>query len=116
MSAPKRINDGRPDALTEAILRQRPELAGEVHYVNGRAWCDGVNHTTMCEPAGRAMSDQAADAHEVSACYDNLRLTPEGYASPVLDCSCGFTSTGDDWEEAGGEFDHHLASVREAAP
>lgn len=41
----------QPDALSQAILRQQPELAGHVHYVHGRAWCDGVNHTTACEPS-----------------------------------------------------------------
>lgn len=40
-----------PDALSQAIMRQRPELAGHVHYVSGRPWCDGVSHTTMCDPA-----------------------------------------------------------------
>jgi|HubBroStandDraft_6_1064221.scaffolds.fasta_scaffold00062_104 hypothetical protein len=37
------------DALSRALVRQRPELAGHVHYVNGRPWCDGINHTTMCD-------------------------------------------------------------------
>lgn len=41
----------QPDAISDAIVSQRPELAGQVHYVNGRAWCDGINHTTMCDPA-----------------------------------------------------------------
>lgn len=36
------------DALSQALVRRRPELAGHVHYVNGRPWCDGINHTTMC--------------------------------------------------------------------
>ena len=39
-----------PDALSRAILAGHPELAGQVHYVDGRPWCDGVNHTTRCEP------------------------------------------------------------------
>jgi hypothetical protein len=45
------MNARQPDALSEAILAQQPELAGHVHYVNGRAWCDGINHTTACDPA-----------------------------------------------------------------
>ena len=36
------------DALSRALVQQHPGLAGHVHYVNGRPWCDGVNHTTMC--------------------------------------------------------------------
>jgi hypothetical protein len=42
--------DRHPDALSRAILDQRPELAGQVHYVDGRPWCDGINHTLMCHP------------------------------------------------------------------
>ena len=45
-----------PDALSSALMRQRPQLAGHVHYVNGRPWCDGVNHTTMCRE-GEPVSD-----------------------------------------------------------
>lgn len=48
------------DALSRAILAQRPELAGQVHYVNGRPWCDGVNHTTMCEPSVPVIGDTRA--------------------------------------------------------
>jgi len=40
---------GEPDALSRALIDAQPELAGVVHMVNGRPWCDGVNHTTMCE-------------------------------------------------------------------
>ena len=39
-----------PDALSKALMRSRPELAGHVHYLGGEPWCDGVNHTTMCQP------------------------------------------------------------------
>lgn len=36
---------------------------GEVHYVNGRPWCDGANHTTMCEPGAIWISrEQLVDA------------------------------------------------------
>jgi len=40
----------KPDMLSEMLMQQQPELAGHVHYVNGRPWCDGVLHTTMCDP------------------------------------------------------------------
>lgn len=50
-----------PDALSQMIMQQRPELAGHVHYVNGRPWCDGVNHTTNCDPAyGRPVAAAAS--------------------------------------------------------
>jgi hypothetical protein len=41
-------------------MESRPELTGHVHYVNGRPWCDGVNHTTMCQPLG--VEDEAVTA------------------------------------------------------
>jgi hypothetical protein len=44
------------DALSQALVSHRPELAGHVHYVNGLPWCDGVNHTTMCDPVTPPMS------------------------------------------------------------
>ena len=56
------------------------------------------------------------ELHEVSACYDNLRTTEDGYPAPSLECSCGFACWGETWEEAGGEFDMHLADIREALP
>lgn len=40
-----------PDMLSQALIAGTPELEGKVHYVNGRPWCDGVNHTTRCDPA-----------------------------------------------------------------
>lgn len=52
----------RADALSRTLVRQRPELAGHVHYVNGRPWCDGVNHTTMCDPAFTAPPGEAITA------------------------------------------------------
>jgi hypothetical protein len=36
------------DALSQELVRRRPELAGQVHYINGEPWCDGIHHTTMC--------------------------------------------------------------------
>jgi len=45
-----------PDAVTRAILKAHPELARHVHLVNGRPWCDGINHTTRCDPAFAAPS------------------------------------------------------------
>jgi len=51
----------RPDALTRAILQVHPELAGRVHLVNGRPWCDGVNHTTMCSAEFEAPQEEAPD-------------------------------------------------------
>ena len=48
---PLDAEDGNePNALSKALMKSRPELTGRVHYVNGRPWCDGVNHTTMCQP------------------------------------------------------------------
>lgn len=46
----ERIGKPITDALTRALLEARPELAGQVHYSGGEPWCDGVNHTTRCEP------------------------------------------------------------------
>jgi hypothetical protein len=40
----------QPDTLSKALMKSRPELAGHVHYLDGHPWCDGVNHTTMCQP------------------------------------------------------------------
>jgi hypothetical protein len=56
------------------------------------------------------MSDEA---HEVSAHYDNLRITREGRNSPTLDCSCGRSFSADTWMEAGIEMDEHLDDVVE---
>lgn len=39
-----------PDALSRALMKSRPGLAGRAHYLGGAPWCDGINHTTMCEP------------------------------------------------------------------
>lgn len=44
------MSSRKPDALSKALMESRPELAGHVHYINGRPWCDGINHTTMCQP------------------------------------------------------------------
>lgn len=44
------LMDPDGDALSRALVAARPELAGRVHYVGGRPWCDGINHTTRCEP------------------------------------------------------------------
>jgi hypothetical protein len=52
-----------------------------------------------------------AEAHEVSACYDNLRITRDDRSSPTLDCSCGRSFSADTWEEAGAGLDGHLAEV-----
>jgi len=56
------------------------------------------------------MSDEA---HEVSAHYDNLRITREGRNSPTLDCSCGRSFSADTWMEAGIDMDEHLDDVVE---
>ena len=61
------------------------------------------------------MSDET-EAHEVTAYYDNNRITREGRNSPTLDCSCGRSFSADDWMEAGAEMDEHLADVQEATP
>ena len=58
------------------------------------------------------MSDEA---HEVTAYYDNNRITREGRNSPTLDCSCGRSFLADTWMEAGIEMDDHLAEVQEPA-
>lgn len=42
----------QPDALSRALMTSRPELAGHIHYLDGQPWCDGINHTTMCQPEG----------------------------------------------------------------
>lgn len=47
-------------------------------------------------------------AHEVTALYDNLRVTRDGRSSPTLECSCGRSFSADTWEEAGSEMDDHL--------
>ena len=58
-----------PDTFSRALMESRPELAGHVHYVNGRPWCDGINHTTMCRPGSeeQAMSEAASEARPVSS-------------------------------------------------
>ena len=64
-----------PDAISRAIVAQWPELAGKVHYVNGRAWCDGVNHTMMCEPltpsadVPACRDEDPAWSASLAACY-----------------------------------------------
>jgi hypothetical protein len=40
-----------PDALSRMLMLRTPELEGFIHLVDGRPWCDGVNHTTRCDPA-----------------------------------------------------------------
>lgn len=66
-----------PDALSRALMKSRPELAGHVHYVNGRPWCDGINHTTMCQPGSEEhdMSEPASEAGPASlAEHDRLTV------------------------------------------
>jgi hypothetical protein len=58
--------DRGPDALSRAILDQRPELAGQVHYVDGRPWCDGINHTLMCHPPGQFVMGESPQWNELS--------------------------------------------------
>ena len=70
------------------------------------AGCDPVTRDDLV--AGQA---PATEAHEVSACYDNLRITRDGRNSPTLECSCGRFFSADNWEEAGIELDGHLADV-----
>ena len=48
------------DALSRALIRQQPELAGHVHYLDGLPWCDGINHTTMCQPGTQPETRPAA--------------------------------------------------------
>jgi len=62
------------DALSKAILHQHPELAGHVHYVDGRPWCDGVNHTTRCR-ADRI--GEPEPSHYCRAC--GVRVVTEGH-------------------------------------
>jgi hypothetical protein len=57
------------------------------------------------------MTETAAtepELHEVSALYDNLRITRSGRNSPTLECSCGRSFSADSWEEAGSDMDDHL--------
>jgi hypothetical protein len=56
-----------------------------------------------------------AETHEVSAYYDNLRITRAGGNSPTLDCSCGRSFSADTWEEAGIDMDEHLADAAGAS-
>ena len=50
--------------------------------------------------------------HEVSAHYDNLRITRDGRNSPTLECSCGEAlCTDDTWAGAGQQMDEHLEEV-----
>jgi hypothetical protein len=53
------------------------------------------------------MTETQQDA-EVTAYYDNLRITRRGTSSPTLACSCGRSFSADTWEEAGAEMDGHL--------
>lgn len=48
------------------------------------------------------------EAPEITASYDNLRVTREGRNSPTLSCSCGRSCSADTWEEAGIDMDEHL--------
>ena len=57
------------------------------------------------------MNDEA-EAHEVTAYYDNNRITREGRNSPTLDCSCGRSFSADTWMEAGIDMDEHLEEAR----
>ena len=45
-----------------------PGLAGHVHYLNGEPWCDGVNHTTMCQPESDEYDPWMAQARPVTPC------------------------------------------------
>lgn len=54
-----------------------------------------------------------AEGHEVTAYYDNNRITMAGRNSPTLDCSCGRSFSADTWMEAGIDMDDHLAEVQE---
>ena len=56
----------------------------------------------------RAAKKSEPDPHEVFACYSNRGM---GY-QPHMSCSCGFRVTAFSWEEAGQEFDEHLAEVK----
>jgi len=61
---------------------------------------DGEPHAPPDEP------------HEVTAMYDNLGGLSLGltYGTPVLDCSCGYsTPTLETWAEVGEHYDRHLA-------
>jgi len=68
------VTEHQGDALSQDLVRQQPGLAGRVHYVNGQAWCDGINHTTMC---GDDFSDETVTIRKgdlefllkVCACY-----------------------------------------------
>ena len=57
------VTERQGDALSQDLVRQQPGLAGRVHYVNGQAWCDGINHTTMC---GDDFSDEAGTTEEAA--------------------------------------------------
>ena len=46
--------------------------------------------------------------YEVTAYYDNLRITRRGTNSPTLDCSCGESFSDDTWAGAGLQMDEHL--------
>ena len=57
---PGTTGPGDCDALSRALIRQQPELAGHVHYLDGLPWCDGINHTTMCQPGTQPETRPAA--------------------------------------------------------
>jgi hypothetical protein len=67
------------------------------------------------QPAGddpMTTTDTAeTETQEVTAYYDNLRVTRSGGNSPTLDCSCGKSFSADSWEEAGADLDEHLAEA-----
>ena len=46
--------------------------------------------------------------YEVTAYYDNLRVTRRGTNSPTLDCACGESFSDDTWAGAGLQMDEHL--------
>jgi hypothetical protein len=68
------------DALSRALVRQRPGLAGHVHYINGQPWCDGINHTTMCSDdfSDEWMAHPAVPAAPLPAELEDIRKPVTG--------------------------------------
>ena len=62
------------DALSEALVRAQPQLRGRVHYVNGQPWCDGINHTTQCDPRYTAACE---DRHQLQVAAPGPGSRPE---------------------------------------
>lgn len=61
------------------------------------------------------MSDEEVRHGVEGGAYDNIMGSMLGRPAPFLFCLCGFQTVhggNDNWEEAGAEFDEHLASVR----